>query len=150
MSRNPPHDAAIQKGTGKLLGLLPAGWGLRVQSAITLSDSEPEPDFAIVQGDESAYLTRHPTPADVAVVIEVSDSTLLGDRQDKGGIYARAAIACYCIVNLIDRQIEVYTSPSGPVPDPKFARRVDYPEGDTITLVLGTDSFQVAVQDLLP
>ena len=151
MSRNPPHDAAIQKGNKKWLRILPAGWDLRVQSAITLTESEPEPDFTIVRGDETAYLTRHPAAADIGLLIEVSDSTLPGDRDDKGRIYARAGIACYWIVNLIDRQIEVYTSPSGPIPDPKFGQRVDYDVGDNIQLVLsGSAPIQVAVQDLLP
>jgi Uma2 family endonuclease len=151
MSRNPPHDAAIQKGTKKWLRLLPPGWDLRVQSAITLPGSEPEPDFAIVRGDESAYVSRHPTPAEVGLVVEVSDSTLPGDRDDKGRIYARAGIDYYLIVNINDRQVEAYTSPSGPVPDPSFASRVDYRPGDTISLLLGgTALVQVAAQDLLP
>ena len=151
MSRNPPHDAAIQKGNKKWLRILPPGWDLRVQSAVTLADSEPEPDFAIVRGDETAYLTRHPTAADIGLVVEVSDSTLPGDRDDKGRIYARAAIPCYWIVNLNDRQIEVYTSPSGPFPDPKFGQRGDYHVGDSVPLVLsGAAPIQVAVQDLLP
>jgi len=151
MSRNPPHDAAIQKGTKRWLRLLPPGWDLRVQSAITLTESEPEPDFAVVRGDENAYVTRHPTAADIGLVVEVSDSTLVGDRDDKGRIYARAGIACYWIVNLNDRQVEVYTSPSGPVPDPKFAHRADYRGSDSVSLHLGgTTMVQVAVQDLLP
>jgi Uma2 family endonuclease len=151
MTRNPPHDAATQKGNKKWLRLLPPGWDLRVQSAITLTDSEPEPDFAIVRGDENTYLTRHPSAADVGLVIEVSESTLPGDHDDKGRIYARAGIACYWIVNLIDRQIEVYTSPSGPVSDPKFGHRVDYRPGDSVSVLLGgTTQIQVAVQDLLP
>jgi Uma2 family endonuclease len=151
MSRNPPHDAAIQKGTKRWLRLLPAGWDLRVQSAITLTESEPEPDFAIVRGDENTYLTRHPSAADIGLVVEVSDSTLPGDRDDKGRIYARAGIPCYWIVNLNDRQVEVYTLPSGPVSDPKFAQRVDYRPGDSVSLALGgTAQVQVAVQDLLP
>ncbi len=151
MSRNPPHDAAIQKGMKRWLRLLPAGWDLRVQSAITLTDSEPEPDFAIVRGDENDYLTHHPAAAGVGLVVEVSDSTLPGDRDDKGRIYARAAIPCYWIVNLVDGQIEVYTSPSGPVADPKFAQHVDYRPGDSISLALGVSAVvQVAVQDLLP
>ncbi len=151
MSRNPPHDAAIQKGTKKWLRLLPPGWDLRVQSAITLTESEPEPDFAIVRGDEQAYVSRHPTAADIGLVVEVSDSTLPGDRDDKGRIYARAGIDCYWIVNLIDRQVEVYTAPSGPGPDPKYAQRVDHRPGASIPLLLGgTTLVQVAVQDLLP
>jgi Uma2 family endonuclease len=150
MSRNPPHDAAIQKSMKKLLRLLATGWDLRVQSAVTLTESEPEPDMAIVRGDESAYVTRYPTAAD-SLVIEVSDSTLPGDRDDKGRIYARAGIECYWIVNLIDRQIEVYTSPSGPGPDPKFAQRVDYRGVEKVFLLLGgTAPIQIAVQDLLP
>jgi Uma2 family endonuclease len=151
MSRNPPHDAAIQKGMKKWLRLLPPGWDLRVQSAITLAESEPEPDFAIVRGDEQTYVARHPTAADIGLVVEVSDSTLPGDRDDKGRIYARAGIECYWIVNLNERQVEVYTSPSGPVPDPKFAQRVDHQVGAVIPLLLGgTTLVQVAVQDLLP
>jgi Uma2 family endonuclease len=150
MSRNPPHDAAIQKGTKKWLRLLPPGWDLRVQSAITLAESEPEPDFAVVRGEETVYLTRHPAPADIGLVVEVSDSTLPGDRDDKGRIYARAGIVCYWIVNLNDRQVEVYTAPSGPVPDPKFGQRIDYHPGDSVSLVLGGTPVQVAVQDLLP
>jgi hypothetical protein len=150
MSRNPPHDAAIQKGTKKWLRLLPPGWDLRVQSAVTLADSELEPDFAIVRGDETVYVTRHPTAADIALVIEVSDSTLLGDRDDKGRIYARAGMECYWIVNLVDRQIEVYTSPSGPVADPQFVLRTDHRTGDRVSLMLGGTTIQLDVQDLLP
>jgi Uma2 family endonuclease len=151
MSRNPPHDAAIQKGTKTWLRLLPAGWDLRVQSAVTLADSEPEPDFAIVRGDETAYRTRPPGAGDVGLVVEVSDSTLAGDRDDKDRIYARAGIAGYWIVNLIDRQVEAYTAPSGPDPDPRFSQRADYRPGDSVPLVLGgTPLSPVAVHDLLP
>src|SRR5262249_30603098 len=80
MSRNPPHDATIQRLMKRLLRLLPPGWDLRVQSAVTLSESEPEPDLAVVRGDENAYIARHPAGADVGLVIEVSDSTLPADR----------------------------------------------------------------------
>jgi len=150
-SRTPAHDAAIQKGTRTWLRLLPPGWDLRVQSAITLTDSEPEPDFAIVRGDERAYLTRHPAAADVGLVIEVSDSTLLADRDDKGRIYARAAIPCYWIVNLLDRQVEVYTIPGGPASTGGYSQRADYRGRDRMDLPLGDGtSIQVAVADLLP
>ena len=151
MSRNPPHGAALQQGTMKWIQVLSPGWKLRVQCAITLSESEPEPDFAIVRGDAKAYLTHHPKAADVGLVVEVSDSSLLGDRDDKGRIYAHARIPCYWIVNVQDNWIEVYTSPSGPVADPKFGLRVDHRPGDNISLVLGNDApILVAVQEMLP
>ncbi|HYT93209.1 MAG TPA: Uma2 family endonuclease [Gemmataceae bacterium] len=150
-ARTPPHDAALQKGARRWVELLPTGWEVRVHSGVTLGDSEPEPDFAIVRGGPSHYLTRHPSVADIGLVVEVSDSTLPGDRDDKGRIYARAGIECYWIVNLVDRQIEVYTLPSGGVPNPKFAQRVDSRPGDSVSLVLaGAAPIQVAVQDLLP
>ena len=121
---------------------------VRVQSAVTLTTSEPEPDLAVVREDAGGYTTRHPTAADVGLVIEVADSTLPGDRADKGPIYAEAGIACYWIVNIPDRQIEVYEDPQ---PDRgEYARRTDYRPGQTISLPLGTASLSVTVAELLP
>jgi Uma2 family endonuclease len=151
MSRNPPHDSCIHLALRMLLRCLPPDWSLRIQSAITLSDSEPEPDLAVVRGDERTYAARHPSPADVGLVIEVADSTLLGDRADKGRIYARAGIAIYWIVNLIDRQVEVYSSPSSSGAVPAYGQRTDYGVGDQVPLLL--DGVLVAnfpVHDLLP
>ena len=53
----------------------------------------------------------HPSPGDVFLLIEVSDSTLLTDREEKLPIYARAGIREAWIINLPERIIEVYTSP---------------------------------------
>ncbi|HEY7157562.1 MAG TPA: Uma2 family endonuclease [Gemmataceae bacterium] len=151
MSRNPPHDAALQLIQETLPRLLPAGWCLRMQSAITLSRSEPEPDAAIVRGNARTYSTHHPGPADIGLVIEVADSTLDGDRIDKGRIYAEAGIACYWIVNLVDRQIEVYTLPSGATAAPAFAQRQDHPLGDDVALLLDAAAVaNIPVRDLLP
>jgi Uma2 family endonuclease len=150
-SRNPPHDNSLHLTLRTLLRVMPPNWVLRIQSAITLSDSEPEPDLAAVRGDERRYAARHPGPGDVSIVIEVSDSTLPGDRDDKGRIYAAAGIPYYWIINLVDRQVEVYTSPSGPTVHPGFAQRVVYRVGDHIPFVLdGAVVAQVAVQDLRP
>jgi Uma2 family endonuclease len=151
MTRKPPHDGTLDLIRETLRPLLPAGWMLRIQAAITLSDSEPEPDGAIVRGNARSYLARHPGPADVGLVAEVADSTLSADRIDKCRIYARAGIACYWIVNLNDRQIEVYTAPSGPTPSPGYGQRVDYRVGDQVPLVLdGATAAAIPVQDLLP
>lgn len=151
MSRNPPHDAALQLIQETLPRLLPAGWCLRMQSAITLSRSEPEPDAAIVRGNARTYATHHPTPADIGLVIEVADSTLDADRLDKGRIYAEAGIACYWIVNLVDRQIEIYTLPSGATAAPAFAHRQDYPMGTDVTFLLdGMVVANIPVREFLP
>jgi Uma2 family endonuclease len=151
MPRNPPHDAAIQKIQRRLFRALPPDWDLRIQSAVTLSHSEPEPDLAVVRGDETHYLTNHPVPADIGLVIEVADSSLDSDRIDKGRIYAEDGIAYYWIVNLVNRQIEVYTLPSGATSTPAFGQRQDYRIGDDVALRLGTTVLgSIPVGDLLP
>lgn len=151
MSRNPPHDAAMQKILKRLFRVLPPDWDLRIQSTVTLSHSEPEPDLAVVRGDETRYLANHPAPTDIGLVIEVADSTLDGDRTDKGRIYAEAGPACYWIVNLVDRQIEVYTLPSGATTTPAFGQRQDYRMGDDVPLLLDTAAVgNIPVRDLLP
>jgi Uma2 family endonuclease len=151
MPRNPPHDSAIQRMLDKLFLRRPAGWGLRVQSAITLSDSQPEPDFAFVRGSAADYEHRHPGPADVGLLIEVADSSLLRDQRDKTRIYARAGIVCYWIVNLVDQRIEVYTQPSGPTTIPAYNALQVYQPGDAVPLVLdGNVVGTVPVVELLP
>src|SRR5262245_63406309 len=75
MTRNPPHDAILDLVKDALLAHA-TGWRVRVQSAITLATSEPEPDVAIAVGPAMRYLTRHPGPADLALVVEVADSSL--------------------------------------------------------------------------
>lgn len=75
---------------------------MRVQSAITLEDSEPEPDIAVVLGPEERYLEAHPTAPDIGLTVEVADTTLRLDGDFKDPLYARAKIPIYWIVNLVD------------------------------------------------
>lgn len=151
MARNPKHDGTIQI-VNKVVGAhLPVGWTLRIQSAVTTDDSEPEPDLAVVRGDEHTYLARHPGPADVGLVIEVAETTLTRDRQDKNRLYARSDIVCYWIVSLVDRQVEVYTKPSGPNPNPTYHQRQDFTASDSVPLILdGKELIQIKAATLLP
>lgn len=151
MAHNPPHDGTIEVVDDRLTGVLPAGWRIRVQSAITTPDSEPEPDIAVVRGTARTYLTRHPGPADIGLLVEVSDSTLSRDQGEKARLFARAGIVCYWIVNLIDRRIEVYSEPTGPTADPSYGRREDYPPDDQVPVVLdGVEIARIPVTELLP
>ncbi len=151
MPRKPTHDGTIQLVHERLHPVLPPGWRIRIQSAITTGDSEPEPDLAVVRGDERSFLLRHPGPADVGAAMEVADTSLTQDRQDKGRIYARARIPLYWIVNLVDNQIEVYTYLTGPDPNPAYRRRQDYGIQDSVPLVLNAQEVaRIPVRDLLP
>jgi Uma2 family endonuclease len=151
MTRNPRHDSTVQRMLRPLLRSLPVDWDIRVQSAITLTDSQPEPDFALVRGSADDYDSRHPGPADVGLLVEVADSSLLRDQRDKTRIYARGGIPSYWIVNLVDRRIEVYTQPSGPAVVPAYATFQLYQPGDDVPLVLDGNALgSVPVVDLLP
>jgi Uma2 family endonuclease len=151
MPRNPPHDGTIELIDDLIRPYVPKEWRVRAQLALTLPDSQPEPDFTIVRGPGRNRLTQHPTVADLGVVIEVADSSLLRDQRDKTRIYARAGVPIYWIVNLVDRRIEVYTQPSGPTADPAYAADQNYLAGDSIPLVLdGTTVATIPVADLLP
>src|SRR5687767_4737440 len=61
MPRNPPHDGVIGVMDEVLRASVPSGWYLRTQLTVVLSDSQPEPDFALARGRARDYLTRHPT-----------------------------------------------------------------------------------------
>jgi Uma2 family endonuclease len=112
MPKYPPHDSRIDLLIHWLIRNLPDGWIVRVQNSIVTADSVPEPDVAVVRGQPGDYDDRHPTGADTALIIEVADSTVRSDRA-KAAIYARAGVPEYWIVNLQDRQIEIYSQPRG-------------------------------------
>ena len=84
------------------------------QNPILLDDySEPQPDIAVLKPRADFYRKSKPTPEDVLVVIEVSDSTLEYDRKVKVPLYAAAGIPEAWLVNLPEERIEVYSDPSG-------------------------------------
>jgi Uma2 family endonuclease len=112
MTKHPPHDNTIDIIHYLLMRMLPLGWFVRIQNCVVTKDSIPEPDLAVTRGEPGDYGHGHPTGADVALVIEVADTTVLRDRV-KAAIYARAGIPHYWIVNLDERQIETYAQPAG-------------------------------------
>jgi Uma2 family endonuclease len=109
--------------------------------------NEPEPDGVVARGTRRAYLGRHPEPADIALVVEVSDTTYHRERYEKFPAFARAEIPVYWIVNLLTRCIEVYTDP-GPE---GYATQQDSRAGDIVPVVIdGRQLGQIAVDDILP
>jgi len=150
MPRNPPHDAVLYRSHKEVSRRLPGEWICRGQSGTVTGDSKPEPDLAVVRGPEERYYERHPAPEDIGAAVEVADSTLEGDRDYKGAIYARANIPVYWIINIPEAKVEVYTNPSGPGPSSSYRQRRDFGIADTVPLVLdGREVAQIAVKDLL-
>lgn len=151
MSKNPPHVIALAKLLRHIAAMVPAGWSLRSQDPITLDDGEPEPDLAVIRGAAEDYPEAHPTPRDVALLVEVSDTTLDRDRGIKLRSYARAGLPVYWIVNLIDRCFEVYASPDASASTPTYRTRTTFGAGDDVPLVIaGVACGKVRVADVLP
>jgi len=80
----------------------------RIQNPITLTDSEPQPDVAIVRWRDDFYLAGHPTPPDIYWVIEVADTNIAYDREVKVPLYMQAGIPEVWLVNLDADCLEVY------------------------------------------
>jgi Uma2 family endonuclease len=153
MPHNPPHDSTVSKLDRLLTRLLSDDWVVRCQCAVTLTagrGSEPEPDLLVARGPDDRYARRHPGPADAALVIEVSDSTIDHDRGFKQRVYARARLPVYWIVNVLERQVEIYTRPRGGR-NPAYQQRTDYTGGSAVPLILFAESVaEIPVGSILP
>jgi Uma2 family endonuclease len=103
-----------------------------VQNPLQLGDfSEPEPDFMLLKSNADFYSSRHPIAGDVLLLIEVADSSLAFDQNQKLRLYALHGIPEYWLLNLNDSCLEVYRNPNGEVYAEKTTLRA---AGDTITL----------------
>jgi Uma2 family endonuclease len=111
-AQTPPHAATTQRSSDYLKQLLAGKAHVRMQLPITLATSEPEPDIAVVSVDPGAYGDHHPNPSEILLLIEISYSTLQIDRREKAPIYARANIAEYWILDVVDREAYIYRNPA--------------------------------------
>jgi Uma2 family endonuclease len=136
--KGPLHVFAVVEAADRITALLPAGWHVRRQDPITLADSEPEPDIVVARGGPRRYRKRHPRSDEIALVVEVADTTLLLDRQCKAPIYAAAGIPEYWILNLADRRVEIYTKPepASARRPARYSKRRDVDENGVLELVL--------------
>ena len=146
-----PHSTAVALTVEALRMAFGPGWLVRVQDPVALdAESEPEPDVAVVPGLPRDYLAAH--PARPALLVEVAESSLAFDRGHKGSLYARAGVADYWIVNLVDEVLEVYREP-GPDRSAEFGWRfldVQALRRGTTIAPLARPDVTVAVADLLP
>lgn len=79
---------------------------------LPLSNSEPEPDIAIVQRLGRDYREHHPYPENIFWLIECSNSSLSKDLEIKNKIYAAAGIPEYWVLNLQTMQLVVFRFPT--------------------------------------
>jgi len=85
---------------------------VRVQNPVELPRSEPQPDLALVRRRADYYTKSHPKPKDVLLLVEVADTSADYDRSVKIPLYARVGIPETWLVDLTEKQVEIYREPS--------------------------------------
>ncbi|HLJ57140.1 MAG TPA: Uma2 family endonuclease [Chthonomonadaceae bacterium] len=149
MGQKPPHASTLTRIVAALTRLFGPTF-IRVQLPIVLRSpdntyTEPEPDVAVTRGTDYEYNSRHPGADDLAIVIEVSDTTIRTDAIFKSIAYARSGVPEYWIVDLAARQIHVRREPI----DGQYTALESYGDGEQVS-VLGHSDLPIAVADILP
>jgi Uma2 family endonuclease len=106
----PEHAHRCETTARYLERLFGEGWWSRQGKPITLNDSEPQPDIAMVR--EQDYSNRHPIPDEVCLVVEYAYSTQTKDTGVKRDLYAEANISAYLMIDLKQSKVIYYSSPT--------------------------------------
>ncbi len=115
------------------------------QNPVRLNNyNEPQPDLAMLRRRKDFYSETHPQPADVLLMIEVADSSLLKDTKIKRPKYAEAGIAEYWIIDLNFRCVHICREPDG-----KEYRSIRKLSRGSVAPLAFPD-FSIKVSDLFP
>lgn len=107
------HASCVDRLNEFFVTLLTGRAIVRVQNPIYLSEhSELEPDIAITKRYEKAYITKHPEPKDIYLIVEVADTSINFDREVKIPLYAKAGIIEVWLVDLNEDCVEIYQKPA--------------------------------------
>ena len=142
-----PHATSVRKTVLALQDIFDADYLVSAQLPVGITLwSEPEPDVSVIPGVPDDYADHHPTPEEILLLVEISDTSLNKDRKRKAQAYARAGVTDYWIVNLVHRQLEVHRQPT---PDGVYLSIQTYAPTDAVE-PLAAPGQTVRVADLLP
>lgn len=140
----PIHYTTARRGTKYLEELLSGKADGRFNGPVTLSNSEPEPDIAVVRLSESDYSDRHPAPQDIFWIVEVARTSLRKNLEIKASIYAAAQIQEYWVIGLAEKKMIVFRNPQAG----QYAEVQTVEQGSVNPLAF--PNVAVAVERLLP
>jgi Uma2 family endonuclease len=156
MTDLPPHTYAVEIFHEALRAMLPRDhWTIREEKPILMGRHwAPKPDLSVLRGHVSGYATSLPRARDVAILVEIADTTYHRDRGPKWRRYAAVGVSIYIIVRLkgLDTFVEVWTGPVGRGRAARFTDVVRYnaQAGESVPIELdGHERGQVAVADLV-
>jgi Uma2 family endonuclease len=151
-SENPPHilcSANVHLALS-IVATLPQ-WFVNKEHRLELGQWLPLPDVVVLRGPRTTYGARLARADDVALLVEVADTSYARDSGPKLRRYATVRIPVYWIVDLNRRLVEVRSQPFGTGKQAGYGRCDVYQEHNLISVVLdGNVAGQVAVADLLP
>lgn len=126
----PRHASLVNRLNRLLLQLLDEKYLISPQNPVRLSFySEPEPDLAVLFFRDDYYRSQHPEPKDVALLIEVSDSTVEYDSKVKAPLYAEQGIQEYWMVDVQKGQLLVHTEPANST----YQKQIVFRQGEVLT-----------------
>jgi Uma2 family endonuclease len=153
MTKYAPHTFTVDGLAEAFRLLLPGlGWVVREEKPLILGQFwRPEPDIAIVIGPKDRYRKDDPLKADVALLIEVADSSYATDRGEKWRAYAAARIPIYWIVNINKSQVEVYRDPIGRGKTARYRQTDVFTIDAEVPVVIdGQEVGRIVVKEILP
>jgi Uma2 family endonuclease len=141
------HVRAVTVLTQLLAGALP-GYYVSVQNPIVFGErDERQPDLALVRAE--ALEGSLPEASDVALVVEVAETSLTYDREVKVPLYALSGAPEAWVVDLASGAIEVYASPEASrVSAGRYAKRRTFGRGEELRSFT-VDGLRFAVRDVV-
>jgi Uma2 family endonuclease len=152
MTTNEAHDFIVTRLATRLRTLLPADWSLREEKSVQLGKRwRPHPDVAVLKAADDAFARRSPQPRDIALLVEVADSSYPKDLGPKLRRYAHVRIPLYWIVHVERRQVEVYRDPHGRGDKAGYRLVEFHPEDVEVPVIIeGRDLGRIPAKDILP
>jgi Uma2 family endonuclease len=151
MTVNDPHDFGVTELAERLRGLLKPAWVIREEKSVVLGRYwRPQPDISVARGSAARYRAAAPRARDLGLLVEVSDSTYAKDHGPKWEKYASCRVLTYWIVNIPERRIEVYSSPSGRGKAAQYRDRKDHgPDEEVPVIIDGREWGRIKVSDII-
>jgi Uma2 family endonuclease len=140
------HASCVMRTVRLLSRLVGDRATVQSQNPVRLGEtSEPQPDVTLLVPRPDDYASAHPTPPQVLLAVEVSDTTAGFDREVKAPLYARAGVRELWLVDLMADRIEVYREPAA-----DGYRRVSTRDRAEVLQVGALPDLALAVSDILP